>query len=518
MSEEKLIEVRKTKHQELNEGKYPVADKATNISHVVTDILTSPPKQSLDPAELVGTYTIHGRIITMRKTGALTFITLRDATGTIQLIASRNVSIGYDNEFKLLDLGDIVQFTGHPCMSKTNEPSVLIVMFKLLTKAVRPPPEKWSGITDTELKHRKPYLNLMSSEEARMTVRVKAAVLKHIRFVLDEKGFVEVETSTLNASASGANAKPFVTHHNALDMELALRVAPELYLKRLVVGGLDKVYEIGRCYRNEGLSPRHNPEFTMLEFYEAYSNLDFLIIYSMKMLQHLVLSIDWMLRGNESYEKMRVERTFTFNKWKMISMEEAVKDAAVKLGVVYDEAISKVELIISTEMSGRRAEIDWKDFFNAINECSTSGQKLAVMFEKLAEPFLVEDYRSDDGKYSIPVLIRDYPIEISPLARESDDKPGFCDRFELFVNGRELCNAFQELNNPEEQAARFHEQIENNEKDPMVFDSDYIEALQYGLPPCVGFGMGIDRMCQLLTNNNNIKDVILFPTLKPAGK
>jgi lysyl-tRNA synthetase, class II len=516
MSEEKLIEVRKQKHNTLNSRTYPITNSGVDVSLVLDVFNNSKVKTSLDPVELGSVYTIHGRILTMRKTGALTFITLRDATGTIQLIAKRSVTVGYDDDLKLLDLGDIIQVSGHACMSKTNEKSFLLVMLKLLSKAVRPPPEKWFGISDTELKHRKPYLNLMSSDSAITTVRVKSLILKHLRSVLDEKGFIEVETPTLNIRASGANAKPFVTHHNTLDMELSLRVAPELYLKRLVVGGLDKVYEIGRCYRNEGLSTRHNPEFTMLEFYQAYSNIDNLIIDSMKMLQHLVSSVDWMLRGVESYEKMRSERTFTFNTWEMLSMKKAVQNAAIKLGVVYDDDISNVELIETVDMSapGRRAKVDWKDFFHSLNECSTSGQKLAIMFEKLAEPFLVEDYRSHDGKYSLPVLVRDYPIEISPLARESDYNPGFCDRFELFVNGRELCNAFQELNDPEEQSDRFFDQLKNNEKDPMVFDNDYIEALEHGLPPTVGFGIGIDRLVMLLTNSTSIKDVILFPTLK----
>jgi len=332
---------------------------------------------------------------------------------------------------------------------------------------------------------------------------------------MEKLDFMEVETSTLNTVNSGANALPFTTRHHHLETDLFLRIAPELYLKRLLVGGYDKVFEIGRNYRNEGVSTRHNPEFTMMEFYEAYGSFQDLIDYTKGMLQHVDSYLEKHLRNTFAYpyyQEWKSKRTFTLSSFKEITMAEAVANACAKLGVttrdygLYFEDLDKLQ----------SKKIDVSALLDALEGCSSDGELTSILFEYLAEPFLTEDYREviDEVSYSVPVFITQYPAEICPLARKNDQNPTVCDRFELFVDGRELCNAFQELNDPDEQARRFQEQLESNQKDPMGYDEDYVEALEYSMPPAIGFGMGIDRLAMLLTNSASIKDVILFPTLK----
>jgi lysyl-tRNA synthetase class 2 len=332
---------------------------------------------------------------------------------------------------------------------------------------------------------------------------------------------MEVETSTLNTVSSGANAKPFTTHHNALDTNLYLRIAPELYLKRLLVGGFDKVFEIGRNYRNEGISTRHNPEFTMIESYQAYASFPKLIDQTILLLQAVYSGVESDLEElpdsvRDYFQAWQDKAPFVLYDEVQISMFDAVTTACEKadISIAWEAYHLVVTSWAGCDIGG--VTINVKGLHHDLEQAQTVGSKLGVLFEYVAEPFLTEDYRTSDGKKSVPVFITEYPKELSPLARVSDSNPSVCDRFELFVDGRELANAFQELNDPTEQALRFKEQLESNDRDPMGFDADYIEALEYGMPPAIGFGMGVDRLVMLLTNAASIKDVILFPTLKPV--
>ena len=532
-SEDTLIEIRKQKHQDLNGGIYPLAIGPRHIRDTLDYMINNPPPMSIDPAQLSNTMTLHGRITNFRKSGGISFIKISDASGAIQCIASKAVLNDFDR-LSLLDLGDIIEVRGMLCLSKTSEKSLLILEWKVLTKSHRSPPEKFAGISDQELKYRKRYLDLMSSEETRAVFLVRSHTIRAIRKFMEMNDFMEVETSTLNTVSSGANAKPFITHHNALETDLFLRIAPELYLKRLLVGGYEKIYELGRTYRNEGISTRHNPEFTMIEFYEAYGRFHQLFHYAELLLSFVDSYISNNLQNSFAlpyYLKWREERPFTFNQFEEVTMEQAVNNAFKKLHMrvsLDNEVYGNWNQFSEIPTSGvlldallpefareRLSNISLEELFDKINKVKTRGERVAIFFEYLAEPFLAEDYRTADGSKSLPVFVTEYPIEICPLARPCSYNPLVCDRYELFVEGRELCNAFQELNDPDEQARKFKEQLASNNKDAMDYDADYIEALEYGLPPSIGFGMGIDRLCMLLTNRNNIKDVILFPTLKP---
>lgn len=515
-AEETLIQIRREKHQELNGGTYPLAYSGVSIYSVLHIMQHNPPPISLDPTQLSNCFLLNGRITNLRKSGGITFIKIADTSGAVQLIATKNVLNNYDH-LKLLDLGDIIEVEGYLCMSKTNEASVLIMSWTVLTKSHRPPPEKFVGIADQEIKYRKRYLDLMSDEETRARFIVRSYIMRAIRNYMENKGFMEVETSTLNTVATGANAKPFTTHHNALDIDLQLRIAPELYLKRLLVGGYSKVYEIGRNYRNEGIDTRHNPEFTMMESYEAYGRFSDLLVMTKALLRHIrdYLCDNLPINIQQYFQVWDTECPFSLSQFVEITMFEAVIKGMRKASLDNDSSHTLAELSYLDSENPRLQKIDQKAMMHELDQCQSEGQRIAILFEHVVEPFLAEDYRTEDGRYSLPVFITEYPKDICPLARAKDSDPEVCDRFELFVEGRELANAFQELNDPDEQARRFKEQLKNNQKDPMDYDADYIEALEYGLPPCIGFGMGLDRLCALLTGTSNIKDVILFPTLKP---
>jgi len=533
MSEQDLINIRKEKLSALG-GNFSLASSTNNIIDVLgwfNEPYTKFIPVTLELSELEkssGKYTIHGRITSFRKSGSIAFIGLRDITGSIQLIASKK-NLASFADLSNLDLGDIIEVEGWLCRSKSGENSIAIVSFNLLTKCQKPLPEKWSGIVDTELKYRSRYLDLISNEESRAIVIARSIVLRSIRSYLDSNNFVEVETSTLNAVNSGANAKPFITHHNALDQDMFLRVAPELSLKKLVVGGMERVYEIGRCYRNEGLSTRHNPEFTMLEFYQAYGRFPELIEHAICLLQavsnsfccldydHVGFSPQWM---NKFFEQWKNERTFSLKRedFKILTMKDAVTDSLAKVGLKcnfqpYNSFVQN-DIHRETFSSERSSKVDNLLLEANLKDCGTVGEFISVLFEHVAEPFLIEDYRTEDGKLSCPVFITEYPSEICPLARKNDDNPEVCDRFELFLDGKEIANAFQELNDPDEQELRFKEQLESNKKDPMDLDSNYIDALRCGLPPTIGYGMGLCRLLMLLTCSKSIRDVITFPAMR----
>lgn len=539
MSEEKLIEVRRQKHMQANGGTYPLAKGTESIDDAIGLTLIMRAKHpnfqiqtTIDFSDLESDdeITIHGRITNFRKTGAITFIKIQDSTDSIQLIASRAAALQY-KELSNLDLGDIIETTGKVVYSKTNELSLLIRHWTLLSKAARPLPEKFHGINDTELKYRKRYLDLICSPESKEVFKARSLLINSIRHYLINQDFLEVETSTLNVINSGANAKPFTTHHNALDIDLNLRIAPELYLKRLIVGGYDKVFEIGRNYRNEGLSTRHNPEFTMLEFYQAYGNFSALLKYGADILSNVEASLNHYYQSKRTevrsiYERWVSQRSFTLSSYREVPMWDAVVHACAKAGLLLSPSIHPLLegyckgdhlLIEVTDINNERLKkINVKGLFDKLaNETITSGEIIGTVFEYVAEPFLIEDYRTEDGLLSVPVFITQFPTELCPLARAMDKAPTLCDRFELYIDGIEIANAFQELNDPEEQRARFIDQLESKQQDAMDIDNDYIEALEYGMPPTIGFGLGIDRLVMLLTNSASIKDVILFPTMKP---
>jgi len=335
-----------------------------------------------------------------------------------------------------------------------------------------------------------------------------------MREYLINANFLEVETSTLSAITSGANAKPFTTFHNYLEIPLNLRIAPELNLKRLLVGGFDKVFEIGKNYRNEGISARHNPEFTMMESYQAYGSFPELIDNTVNLLTHVIDEIEFQLPENMTaiFKGWQEDSPVNWDNYQVITMAETIARSATLSEI---EVSDSFEIQILNPNNERLLKVKTEEMVSVLAQATSPGQRQGVLFEYLVEPFLTEDYRTTDKKKSIPVFITEYPKDLSPLARASDQNPNVCDRFELFVNGIELANAFQELNDPVEQSLRFQQQLESNQKDPMSFDSDYIRALEYGMPPAIGFGIGIDRLCAILTNTSSIKDVILFPTLRP---
>jgi len=402
-----------------------------------------------------------------------------------------------------------------------------------VTKSYRPLPEKWHGLTDVELRYRQRYLDLVANPSVADVFRARSHIVRATRAILDDNGFLEVETPTMHTLIGGAAARPFVTHHNTLELQLFMRIAPELYLKRLLVGGLERVYEIGRSYRNEGISTRHNPEFTMLEFYQAYATYETLMTFT----ESLLRTIDARLAEAmpEVHATWKAARPFALEAaFERVPMAEAVAVAAERTAIPpWVAAVEEgggqalatllrsdfgAEIKEWSKASPRAKALDWTNLRRGLAKCDSDGERLFACYEYIVEPFLAEDYRTSDGKHSVPVFIKDYPFEISPLARRNDARPELTDRFELFVHGRELCNAFSELNDPDDQAARFRAQTEKKARgveETMDYDEDYIRALEHGMPPAAGFGMGIDRLVMALTNAASIRDVILFPLLRP---
>ena len=539
--EEGLIAVRRTKAAEVRargsnpfandvdaSDRVPVAELRRRYAVALLDAATE--RYDADKVEALAdaeTVKVLGRVMARRGFGKAVFLGLRDATGEIQLFARSNV-LGAD--FRALDdidVGDHVEARGKVMVTKKGELSVELTALRLLTKALRPLPDKWHGLTDVEARHRRRYVDFIANPESRLTILCRSLVVQALRQFLDEQGFIEVETPTLHTLVGGAAARPFITHHNALDMSLFLRIAPELYLKRLLVGGLERVYEVGRCYRNEGISTRHNPEFTMLEFYQAYATYQTL----MPMTEALIRFVDRQLgrelerRGLADFYAARSERrAFTLREpFVRLKLRDAVS-AALRAAQLPPELLEQLEEGQLADLAGRSeraSRVDWANLRRALAACPTEGDRLFVAYEYLAEPFLREDYRTESGEHSVPVFIMDYPAETSPLARRNDADPSIVDRFELFVDNKELCNAFSELNDPDEQAARFRDQVERKERgqaETMDYDEDYVRALEHGMPPAAGFGLGVDRLVMTLLEEPSIRDVIAFPLLRPEGR
>ena len=432
---------------------------------------------------------IAGRMMTCRVMGKAAFAHLQDMSGRIQIYVRRDdLPDGRYEEFKHWDLGDILGAEGRLFKTKTGELSVHVDRIELLVKSLRPLPEKYHGLTDHELRYRQRYLDLITNDETRRTFAIRSATIDFIRAYLKREGYLEVETPMMQVIPGGATARPFVTHHKALDMELYLRIAPELYLKRLVVGGFEKVFEINRSFRNEGLSPKHNPEFTMLEFYQAYADYQDLMSLTEDMLRRLVLEVTGGTRLQYQGESYDLGQSFP---------RMTVAEAVIRTNNLDAGAANSLEALRAV---AQRLDIP-------VEQNHGAGKVLIEIFDKTVEPQLRQ-----------PTFITAFPLEVSPLARRSEQSPEFTDRFELFIGGREIANGFSELNDPEDQAARFRKQVEHKEAgdvEAMHYDDDYITALEYGMPPTAGEGIGIDRLVMLLTDSFSIRDVILFPHMRP---
>jgi lysyl-tRNA synthetase class 2 len=434
-----------------------------------------------------------GRIMTRRIMGKASFAHIQDMSGKIQLYVTRDALAEnfYNEQFKKWDIGDIVGAEGVLFKTQTGELSVKVDDIRLLTKALRPLPEKFHGVADQEIKYRQRYLDLIMSEQSRKTFLIRSKVVAYIRQFLIERQFLEVETPMMQAIPGGATARPFTTYHNALDMGLYLRIAPELYLKRLVVGGFERVFEINRNFRNEGLSSRHNPEFTMLEFYQAYAEY-----------QDLMDLTEAMLRGLAEEVLGRTVITYQGEQYDFGKPFDRL--------TVFDSILHFNPALQASDIDNRDAAVKVAEKLGLpLKENYGLGKIQIEIFEKTVEHRLMN-----------PTFITAYPVEVSPLARRNDDNPHVTDRFEFFVGGREIANGFTELNDAEDQAARFQKQVEEKEAgddEAMHFDADYIIALEHGMPPTAGEGIGIDRLVMLFTDAPSIRDVLLFPHMRPKG-
>ncbi|MEO8905298.1 MAG: lysine--tRNA ligase [Polyangiaceae bacterium] len=484
-----------------------------------------------------------GRLMARRGFGKASFLRLRDMSDELQVFAKADVLGDGFQALEDIDIADHIEVRGAVMVTKTGELSVQATSLRLLTKALRPLPDKFHGLTDVDIRYRRRYVDLVANPEVSVALRSRSIIVQALRDFLDTQGFLEVETPTLHSLVGGAAAKPFKTHHNALDLELFLRIAPELYLKRLLVGGLERVYEIGRAYRNEGISTRHNPEFTILEFYQAYATYEILMDQAERLFRHVDAFLKRRLEAlglGAQYAAWFAERPFALDEpFARVPMKLSVSSALERAALPVEIAVRLAELAFQLGPDGKRLpspmdalvtewsarsdrakSIDWGNLRRALSHCKSDGERLFVAYEYLAEPFLALDYRSTNGEKSLPVFITDYPAEVSPLARRKDADPTLVDRFELFVHGRELCNAFSELNDPDDQAARFRAQLElkaGGAEETMDYDEDYILALEHGMPPAAGFGLGVDRLVMALTSQPSIRDVIAFPLLRPES-
>lgn len=481
-----LVAVRKEKEKALREAgieTYP-QDKGPYIT--TEDIEKKFGAFSHDDLEKIeDRVCVAGRVMAFRDFGKSSFIQIQDRKGKIQAYLRKDMLKTPEySVFKKFDICDIVGVEGRVFRTKTGELTILAENIRLLTKSLRPLPEKWHGLKDVEERYRKRYLDLIVNEKVKEVFTKRARIVEYIRSFLIKKDFIEVETPMMHVIPGGAVAKPFITHHNALNMDLYLRVAPELYLKRLVVGGFERVFEINRNFRNEGISVRHNPEFTMLEFYQAYATYEDLMAFTEDMVSSLVKQLFGGYKVTYSGQEIDFSPP-----WRRMSMEEALRELGGFDLAQMDDAGRLASYAKELEIEG--------------SETQTKGKLITKIFEELCEKQLIQ-----------PTFITLYPVEVSPLAKRSKENPDVTERFELYISGMEIANGFNELNDPEDQRARFEEQVREKEEGAMV-DEDYITALEYGLPPTAGEGIGIDRLTMILTDSPSIREVIFFPLLKP---
>ena len=488
------MKVRHEKMEELREkGISPFGKKfiRTTDSGELHQNFDADSKEDLEAKAL--TAMIAGRMMTKRGKGKVGFANLQDREGQIQIYVRKDI-VGEENYdiFKKSDLGDILGVEGDVMKTDTGEVTVKATRLTHLSKALRPLPEKWHGLTDTETRYRKRYLDLISNHESLERFRMRSNIISSVRKYLDDRGYLEVETPVLENQAGGASAKPFTTHHNALDIDMTLRIATELHLKRLIVGGMEKVYEIGRDFRNEGMDNTHNPEFTMLECYEAYSDLRDIMNLTEGIFKSAALSVasSTVVEIELSGKKTSIDLSKNF---KRLHMVDAIKE---KIGIDFRKQMTFEEAVNIAVNHG----IEVQRHF-------TIGHIINEFFEKFVEETLIQ-----------PTFIFGHPKEITPLAKMSKEDPRFTERFELFIGGHEYANAYSELNDPIDQLERFKNQARDKElgdEEATGIDYDYVEALEYGMPPTGGLGIGIDRLVMLLTNTTTIRDVLLFPTMKP---
>ena len=487
--EASILEERRRKLDELREqniayiNNYIPAHKANELH----DLYGHLSKEALEDKKIID-LSIAGRIVLKRVMGNASFVTIRDGSGDIQAyISKNNLDPDLYKNFKSWDLGDIIGISGNLFKTKTEELTIEAHSIVLITKSLRPMPEKHKGLADIEIKYRQRYLDLMSSPTSKAVFIKRSQIVASVRSSMLEDGFLEVETPMMHSIPGGAVAKPFITQHNALDRELFLRIAPELHLKRLLVGGFEKVFEINRSFRNEGLSTKHNPEFTMLEFYAAFATFNGTIDFTKNIIQSASKAI-----GNSAEIEWDGDQIDLSN-FSIKALNDLVLEHNPELCA---EDLNNLEKLRSYSQP---LKLPFKDSWGV-------GKILLEIFEKTVESNLIQ-----------PTFVTDYPVEVSPLSRRNNENPSIADRFELFIGGKEIANGFCELNDPDDQAARFQEQVKakaDGDDEAMGFDEDYITALEHGMPPAVGVGIGIDRLVMMLTDQSSIKDVILFPQLK----
>jgi lysyl-tRNA synthetase class 2 len=482
------IEQRLKKLEELKQSGIEPFGGTFEVTHHAAEILKTygeTPKEDLAAHPV--TFVIAGRIVAMRDFGKAAFGHIQDSSGRVQVYFRKDILGDAFSLVKKLDIGDIVGIKGKLFRTKTNELTLEVDELTFLTKSLRPLPEKWHGLKDIETRYRQRYVDLIVNPEVRKAFETRSAVIKAVRDFFEEKGFIEVETPMMHQIPGGATARPFMTHHNALDIDLYLRIAPELYLKRLLVGGYERVYELNKNFRNEGISTRHNPEFTMLEFYMAYKDYTFLMSFTEEIFSYVAEKAVGTLKI--PYGDTVIDLT---PPWKRLTMLDALREKGVP-----DAVITEPPEAVNWALAGKIE----------LEKGASHAKVLDEIFKECVEPDLVQ-----------PTFIIDYPVELSPLAKRKRDNPDLVERFELFIASREIANAFSELNDPLDQRGRFLKQVEAREKgdeEAQHMDEDFVRALEYGMPPAAGEGIGIDRLVMLLTNSLSIRDVILFPQLKP---
>ncbi|MDQ0300989.1 lysyl-tRNA synthetase class 2 [Salibacterium salarium] len=485
--------VRKEKLQALqDQGKDPFGERfdRTHTAQTMTEEFDEYSKEELEEKESV--VSLAGRVMTKRGKGKAGFAHIQDISGQVQIYVRKD-QVGEEayELFQNTDIGDFVGITGIAFKTKVGELSAKVSEFELLSKSLRPLPDKFHGLKDVEQRYRQRYLDLIVNPEVRDTFVIRSKILQSMRRYLDDQGYLEVETPMLHSIPGGASARPFITHHNALDMELYMRIAIELHLKRLIVGGMEKVYEVGRVFRNEGISTRHNPEFTMIELYEAYADYTDIMTLTENLIAHIAQDV--LGTTVFSYGDNEVDLTPS---WRRVHMVDAIKE---EVGVDFWE-----------DMSDEQAHALAKEYKVPVKETMTFGHIVNEFFEHFVEEKLIQ-----------PVFIYGHPLAISPLAKKNANDPRFTDRFELFILGREHANAFTELNDPVDQRERFEAQVkerEHGDDEAHMMDTDYLESMEYGLPPTGGLGIGIDRLVMLLTNSGSIRDVLLFPQMRKQSQ